>query len=65
MAKAPHQAKRCKVQGKVRYRTRATALHFAWSQADRPGYEKFRAYQCPHCKWWHITTKYATEQEKI
>ena len=61
MAKEPRLAKRCKVQKKIRYRSRAQAL----KTASRAKFSRYKAYECPHCHSWHLTTKYADGKEEI
>ncbi len=41
--------------GKIPYRDRVSAL-IAKSEKERRGYKSFRAYPCPGCKQWHLTT---------
>ncbi len=45
----------CDVTGKIRIPTRKKAKQFAKRQ-QRIHELKFRSYQCPHCKDWHLAT---------
>lgn len=44
---------------KRRYRDRVAALMALVSidKADKHGHDEQRAYKCPHCKGWHLTSE--------
>jgi hypothetical protein len=49
----------CAATGKRRYRTMESAEH-AFAQIILHGraiYRSRRAYECPHCKGWHLTSE--------
>ena len=48
-----YHAWRC--QGKLAYKTRAKAMRAKRNDARKFG-KKYRAYQCPYCSYWHLTT---------
>lgn len=49
--------KRC--DQKMRYADRIAALLAAakLDRQDKPGHPERRAYSCPHCKGWHLTSQ--------
>lgn len=52
-------AARCAESGKVRYRDEVAAgLALATLQRqDKDGHTEQRAYRCPACRGWHLTSK--------
>jgi hypothetical protein len=53
---------RCK--RKVRYPMQVDAqlALFKLSRQDKPEHLENRAYQCPHCKGWHLTSQPLKEE---
>lgn len=43
---------------------RRTKLHFAKRCARLDSYKKFKAYQCPRCGQWHLTTQKQYKRKK-
>lgn len=53
-----HRFPRCRASSKIRYRDRPTAegrLRVIRSLRP-PGHSECRAYRCPDCKGWHLTS---------
>lgn len=50
--------KRCKPSGKLKFRTKTDALVKSLNVSASPvGASKGGAYLCPHCEFWHLTSK--------
>lgn len=47
----------CKTNLKHAYTTRAIAMMRASQFAKRTGGRKLRAYKCPGCRMWHLTSQ--------
>ena len=43
--------------GKQRYRDRIAALLALTELPDTPKRREQRAYRCPHCRGWHLTSQ--------
>lgn len=44
----------CPVQGKICYKSPAAVWQAINRIASRSGRAAGHAYQCEHCKWWHM-----------